>query len=183
MNRQRDWQGYSRFGRFEAGTHLANRPVVARSKGTRGWFAWLTAAVLVGCLSPTLPMPPPAKPDIEGPDERGVVVLSGHAPPESHVFAENENTGFSYGQRTNAVTGAYRFPILARLGDVISMYYRLNEDESTSLVFEIRANPAQAAAGAGAGGASSLPQLEAAGAAGMNASSSHSAGAPGVPVP
>lgn len=118
-------------------------------------------------------MPPPAKPDIEGPDERGVVVLSGHAPPESHVFAENENTGFSYGQRTNAVTGAYRFPILARLGDIISMYYRLNEDESTTLVFEIRAHASQAAAGAGAGGASAgLSSLDTGGAGGVAANAS-----------
>lgn len=131
--------------------------------------------MLVGCLSPTLPMPPPAKPDIDGPDERGVVVLSGHAPPESHVFAENENTGFSYGQRTNAVTGAYRFPILARFGDVISMYYRLNEDESTTLVFEIRENTSQMAAGAGAGGATaSVPQLDTAGAGGVAANASGS---------
>jgi hypothetical protein len=127
-------------------------------------------------------MPPPAKPNIEGPDERGVVVLSGHALPESHVFAENENTGFSYGQRTNAVTGAYRFPILARLGDVISMYYRLNESESTAIMFEIRANPSHATAGAGAGGAStSLPRFDAAGAAGLAAGGVDAAGAPGAP--
>src|SRR5512145_1402658 len=48
------------------------------------------AAFLMGCLSPTLPMPPPAKPDIEGPDERGIFVLSGHVLPESHVYADNE---------------------------------------------------------------------------------------------
>lgn len=100
-------------------------------------------------------MPPPAKPEIEGPDERGIAVLSGHAVPESQVYAENESTGFIYGQRTNAVTGAYRFPIAASIGDIISMYYRLNEDESTALVFEIRPKTSHPTAGAGGAAAGS----------------------------
>lgn len=111
------------------------------------------AAFLMGCLSPTLPMPPPAKPDIEGPDERGIFVLSGHVLPESHVYADNENTGFSYGQIADAVTGAYRFPILASVGDSISMFYRLNGEASTTLRFTIRAGTSPiGGAGAGAGG-------------------------------
>lgn len=118
----------------------------------RRWFLTVGAAILTGCLSPTLPMPPPSKPDIEGPDERGVVVLSGHVLPESHVYADNENTGLSYGQIADAVTGAYRFPILASVGDGISMFYRLNGDSSTTLRFVIRASTSSLGA-AGAGGA------------------------------
>lgn len=40
----------------------------------------LSALVAVsGCLAPTLPVPPPGQPDVEGPDASGTVKLTGHA--------------------------------------------------------------------------------------------------------
>lgn len=47
--------------------------------------SWIRAAalcavgVLGGCLSPTLPVPPPGQPEIEGPDASGMVTLKGNA--------------------------------------------------------------------------------------------------------
>lgn len=116
-------------------------------------------------------MPPPSRPEIEGPDSSGVVVLSGYAPPEAWVYANNETTGYSFGSRAAPVTGAYRFPILASVGDFISLFFRDGSEDSQAVEFKI---PTFTAYPRGTGGAS------AAGASSSNAGMAGSAGAVGA---
>ena len=87
------------------------------------------------CLAPTIPMPPPSRPDIEGPDAEGLVVLTGAAEPGAHVYAENERTGDIRGQRT--ATGEYRIVIGARVDDWMSLFYIHNSEVSPSVRFII----------------------------------------------
>jgi hypothetical protein len=110
-----------------------------------------------------MPMPPPSKPDIEGPDERGVVMLSGHAPADSLVYADNVTTGNSWGKRADPSNGAYRFSILASIGDEISLFYRLETNESMPIQFQI---PTFASFPRGTGGSSGFAGASAAGSAG-----------------
>lgn len=112
-------------------------------------------------------MPPPSRPEIEGPDASGVVVLSGNAPPESWVNARNLSSNYSYGQRADALNGAYRFPILASVGDLISLNYRMDTEDSDALLFEI---PSFTAYPRGTGGAAGTGAV--AGATGVAGSSS-----------
>jgi len=127
--------------------------------GGRRWPDWarrrvlaLGAVVLVSCLSPTLPLPPPSRPNIEGPDATGSVTLSGVVRPGAHVYVDNLNSGMSVGQRADLDSGQYRFAIGAQVGDQLSMFYRLGTEESPSIQFGIP-EPLVDAGGGGAAGA------------------------------
>ncbi len=116
----------------------------------------LLGAVLLGCLSPTLPLPPPTRPTVEGPDSFGQVVLSGQVEPGAQVIAENLHTGDIAGQRAPG-DGRYRFKIRAALGDQMSIYYRFALEDSPSTEFLITGRNAEGfpnggAANGGAGG-------------------------------
>ena len=87
------------------------------------------------CLAPTIPMPPPSRPDIEGPNADGIVSLSGTVEPGAHVYAENVRTGDIRGQRTD--TGDYRIAIGADVGDWLSLFYLHNGEFSPSVEFMI----------------------------------------------
>lgn len=113
----------------------------------------LAAVVLVGCLSPTLPLPPPSRPNIEGPDATGSVTLSGVVRPGAHVYVDNLNSGMSAGQRADLDSGKYRFAIGAAVGDQLSMFYRLGIEESPSIQFNIPEPSVDASSGGGAAGA------------------------------
>jgi hypothetical protein len=133
------------------------------SLGVRNWWALgMGTALLTSCMSPTLPMPPPSRPEISGPDASGVVVLRGYAPPESWVTAYNMSTDLSYGSRADANNGAYRLSILASIGDTIQLNYRLDMEDSDAVVFAI---PTFAAYPRGTGGTAGMGAI--AGAAGM----------------
>lgn len=84
-----------------------------------------------------MPLPPPSRPTIDGPDSSGDVVLSGQIDDASYVYADNLNTGYSAGQALDPDTGEYRFKIGARVGDLMALYYRRGSDESLSRNFEI----------------------------------------------
>ena len=64
----------------------------------RGLVRSLALGALValgGCLSPTLPVPPPGQPEVEGPDASGLVTLKGakdSAQPNAEVAAYNPAT-------------------------------------------------------------------------------------------
>jgi len=108
--------------------------------------------LLVGCISPTLPLPPPNRPDIEGPDASGEVTLSGHTRPAVFVYADNLSTGESAGQLTREGDGWYSFKLGARIGDVVSMYYRAGLDESLPVQFVIPEPLGSTGGGVAAGG-------------------------------
>ena len=121
------------------------------------------------CLSPTLPLPPPSRPQIDGPNADGLVILSGKQTPGDAVVAENLRTGVIRGQRVVA-TGRYEIPIPAAIGDEMVMYFERGLEVSDSRYFLIPApkpptigaksealggaGGAQGASGGGAGGVS-----------------------------
>jgi hypothetical protein len=93
--------------------------------------------LVAGCLSPTLPLPPPSKPTVEGPDEQGMVTLDGYAQANSPAYALNSRTGDIRGQITEN-DGHYNFQIAAEVGDELSFWYSVGTDNSPSIVFQIQ---------------------------------------------
>lgn len=141
-----------------------------RFDSRRRWVLLLAVVGAFGCLSPTLPLPPPNRPDVEGPDASGRVTLSGWVQPGAHVYADNLHTGLSAGQQADLSTGNYRFQIGAEVGDRLAFYYRIGTDVSQALEILIRgpnsAPEAQGGAAGSAGEAGSAAGGEAAGSAG-----------------
>lgn len=124
-----------------------------REQSRRIFLGLLSGAAVTGCLSPTLPLPPPEQPEVTGPDPAtGEVRLRGSVPKKSQVFAINLRTKDIRGQVVGN-NGRYDFYLPAQIGDEVSMFYRQGTDESQSLLFMIRnPNPPPASLG-GAGGA------------------------------
>jgi hypothetical protein len=102
---------------------------------TRRWL--LLGAVLgVGCYSPTLPLPPPVKPEISM-SETGTYHLQGGVYPDSQVSALNERTLLIDGQQSDHV-GLYSFDLKdAQAHDVIQLWYRYANDLSSPVAFEL----------------------------------------------
>jgi hypothetical protein len=100
--------------------------------------SWLIGAALavVGCLSPTLPLPPPAEPSITGPDAQGSYELDGFVEPQSEVYAYNTRTQQIFGEHTD--TGQYHFAVVAQLNDDITFWYINGTDESPTIDFVIK---------------------------------------------
>jgi hypothetical protein len=92
----------------------------------------LAGVCLASCLSPTLPLPPPSKPDVSSPDENGYVRLQGIAAPRVEVIAWNHNNDLIAGQVTGE-TSAYDFSIPAQSSDVLELWYIEGSDESSSI--------------------------------------------------
>jgi hypothetical protein len=114
----------------------------------------ILAALVVAssCLSPTLPLPPPNKPDVEGPDASGNVTLTGEVIPGASVYANNLNSGVSAGQRSDSRSGKYRFEIAAKAGDSMELFYIHDGVSSERSYFSIPG---------GAAPANSSPQFDA----------------------
>lgn len=92
--------------------------------------------VFGGCLSPTLPLPPPATPEVETVSQ-GLVELSGTVPePHATVIAENRMTGLFAGTTADEV-GAYRFRIEAEPGQRLRLYYEAGSLRSEDLLFAV----------------------------------------------
>ncbi|MFO0568702.1 MAG: hypothetical protein U0263_23775 [Polyangiaceae bacterium] len=102
----------------------------------RRWLL-LSGLLLAGCLSPTLPLPPPSKPTVEGPDQNGMVTLDGWVEAEASVFAANMRTGDIRGQFTHE-TGHYRFEIPAQENDEIELWYQVGTTASPSILFQVK---------------------------------------------
>ncbi|MDX2053765.1 MAG: hypothetical protein SFV15_15290 [Polyangiaceae bacterium] len=103
----------------------------------RALFAVSLALVGASCLSPTLPLPPPSQPSVQGPDANGQVRLSGTVLPRSQVVAINLRTDEIAGQNTES--GSYDFMIRAQIGDNLSFFYITKTHESSPLNLVIRA--------------------------------------------
>ncbi|HKY37639.1 MAG TPA: hypothetical protein VJN18_16975 [Polyangiaceae bacterium] len=91
----------------------------------------LAGLCLAGCLSPTLPLPPPAKPDVSAPNEDGFARIQGVAAPQAEVIAWNRSSDLLAGQVTGD-DSRYDFLIRAEAGDRIDVWYTQGTDESTS---------------------------------------------------
>jgi hypothetical protein len=93
----------------------------------------LTAGLcLVSCLSPTLPLPPPNRPDVSSPDSEGFVRLQGVAAPQAEVIAWNHSNDLIAGQVTGD-DSRYDFQIKAEASDVIELWYVQGSEESQSI--------------------------------------------------
>ena len=107
-------------------------------RSRRGWV--LGAALwAVGCLSPTLPLPPRGDPTVTITDTAGLVRLTGSVQPESEVFAWNHSTDSIHGQYTKS--GLYDFTLEAQERDGISLWYVHGTVESPPNDFVIRLDP------------------------------------------
>jgi hypothetical protein len=105
--------------------------------------AWMLRAALAaslaisGCLSPTLPLPPPDPPAVTAIDTEGNVTLHGtpgSVDAGSLVNAFNQNTGHGVIERADGV-GAYTIVIGASVGDTIALWQEVgNETSSPTLV-------------------------------------------------
>jgi hypothetical protein len=104
---------------------------------SRRWWLGALCAVAVGCLSPTLPLPPPAEPDVAGPNEQGLVTLSGTVDqPESTVLALNQRTAHIDGTFADQ-SGRYTFQMGAQPGDPVELWWEFGKEKSDRLVFRI----------------------------------------------
>lgn len=88
----------------------------------------LVSAALGGCLSPTLPLPPPT-PDVSAPDTTGQAHLTGQVPSYAYAEAINIRTNEIAGQVTDA-SGNYDFTIGAQIGDELHFFYEKGGERS-----------------------------------------------------
>lgn len=102
------------------------------SRTLRRLLLGLAGLGVVACLSPTLPMPPPAKPSVSAPDESGFARVQGVARPRAEVIAWNRANNLIAGQVTGE-SAFYDFKIEAQSGDVLEVWYILGADESPTV--------------------------------------------------
>ncbi|GEM_PF-465565 len=79
-------------------------------------------ALAGGCLSPTLPLPPPSSPYVTAPNDNGLIELTGRVPSRSPVYVHNTRTDDVVGQFTEQ-DGRYQLTIAARRGDFLTLWY------------------------------------------------------------
>ncbi len=110
----------------------------------------LAAGLLAAsCYAPTLPLPPPAKPEVTVTDS-GAFRLSGGIEPNAQIFALNERNGHIDGQQVGR-SGRYSFELReARGGDLMQLWYQVGTDLSPTTVFMLP-NDEDDAGAAGAG--------------------------------
>jgi hypothetical protein len=94
---------------------------------------------VASCLSPTLPLPPPDRPDVTAPDANGLVRLQGVAVPQSEVIALNHANNALAGQVTGD-DARYDFTIRAQANDFIELWYVEGTDKSQTVRFNVPAN-------------------------------------------
>lgn len=82
-----------------------------------------------GCLSPTLPLPPPSQPEVSAPNADGNVRISGVVQSRATVFALNQRTDQIVGEVTGH-DGAYDLSMRAEVGDRISVWQSIRTKES-----------------------------------------------------
>lgn len=114
------------------------RSVTMCPRSRRGWLATV-ALFAAGCLSPTLPLPPPSDPTVASTDTQGLIRLTGSVEPQSEVFALNHNNSRISGQYTDS--GNYDFTIAAEQGDFLSLWYvnRTRESPPNDFVVKVPA--------------------------------------------
>ena len=103
-------------------------------------FAAACGLVAAGCLSPTLPLPPPENPSISKIDADGYVTLTGgegSAQSGALVYAYNRATNDGDFQAAT-INGAYQLRVLARVGDQIAVWQAEGQETSTSIYVKVR---------------------------------------------
>ena len=116
------------------------RSVAMLLRSLRAWLLGAAlSAVASGCLSPTLPLPPPTDPSVSSVSD-GLVRLTGTVEPESEVFALDRNTNVIAGQYTHS--GNYDFTLAAKEQDAISLWYVHGTEESPPNEFNLKISAA-----------------------------------------
>lgn len=88
---------------------------------------------LAACLSPTLPLPPPAVPDVEQ-TGAGQYRLTGTIPIPGQVVVDDVRSGLGF---TKRVTHEYQLDIIAEPGDLMRVHYQSGDDVSDYAEFTI----------------------------------------------
>jgi hypothetical protein len=115
-----------------AGTRLLRRGFLA--------IVLAGAAATAGCLSPTLPLPPPEQPEMSAVDGEGYVTIKGgpgSAEVGAIVFAYNERSGDGVIDTADGY-GTYELRIQAVVGDRIAVWQEKGNERSTSLLLPVR---------------------------------------------
>jgi len=105
-------------------------------RGTRRLLLVAAAWVVASCLSPTLPLPPPDRPDVSAPDSSGLVRIQGIAAPRAEVIAWNHRNDVIAGQVTGS-SPRYDFTMQAQANDVIELWYTQGTTESPSVTVTV----------------------------------------------
>jgi hypothetical protein len=104
-----------------------------------GWsrrriLQWAAVALLAtGCLSPTLPLPPPSPPDVTNIGE-GQFRIQGSIPVVGTALIRNTRTQLVYGQ---AETQTFDIVVAAESGDRMILWYESSGDTSDPVQFRI----------------------------------------------
>jgi len=124
---------------------------------TRSRRTWLCAAggalllaLPMACLSPTLPLPPPSRPDVSPPDASGFTSISGVVPSGTTAIAQNLESGRLVGQVTGS-TGSYTLKLEAAVGDQVAIWYQEGFTESGKVQVEVPADSSDLGPLGGAG--------------------------------
>ena len=99
------------------------------------------ALMLGACLAPTLPLPPPSEPAVDGPDENGVTTLSGKVEGGAWVYAINRASDQGAFEIAGD-DGLYSLTLITQAGDRIQMWYTVGAQTSDQLEFEIKGKAA-----------------------------------------
>lgn len=92
-------------------------------------MALAVGGTLVGCLAPTLPMPPPSRPLVSAPNADGLIKITGVVNAHARAFVQNDRTSEIVGQRTGA-SGRYQVEMEAEVGDTLLIWQTLDTIES-----------------------------------------------------
>ena len=105
-----------------------------RRVSRRIFFVWAAlGALAAGCISPTLPLPPPSPPDVVAIGQ-GQYQLTGSLPVQGTVIIVNTRTSLLYGQ---ANTYLYKLDVAAHEGDVMALWYEVDDVQSDSASFTV----------------------------------------------
>ena len=103
----------------------------------RRQMLFIAGLCLAGCLSPTLPLPPPAAPSVTSPDANGMVRIEGVAATYAEVIAWNRRTDLIAGQVTRE-SPSYSIEMAAQIDDTIEVWYIQGDTESPSVKVRVR---------------------------------------------
>jgi hypothetical protein len=111
-------------------------------------FTWAGSVVLasafLGCLSPTIPLPPPDEPTIVATNKANIVLLSGrNATPGAFIVAYNQSPGVPLSLRVSGAqvdaAGAWTFEMAyGQLGELATLFQDLNDERSNPRQFVVK---------------------------------------------
>lgn len=115
-----------------------------RAIGRRIGAALLPFGIVVACASPTLPLPPPATPDIAaGEDADHVLLTSGCGGVEGNANVEVVNTNPTVPLNETGVVatatacGSWNAQVYAHAGDELSITQQAENQESTPVTVQV----------------------------------------------